>query len=117
MIFLLTLGLVSCSQDTHLTDNYYIFEPGEFNTTYTLGCKLAAADDVNIDSINYVKWSDNIIMARRQKGNKPWLIVKARSERLKSCNNDTLLINLTKEQAENLWDKYSSGIFAEKTFE
>lgn len=115
----LMLGLMaSCSfGDTHLTDNYYIFAPGELNESYTLGCKLGSSNDVNIDSIGYVKWNEKVIIARRTVGDKPWLVVKARDERLKSCNNDTIFYPLSDMEADLITSCCVNDVFQEKHFE
>lgn len=109
--------LSSCTPEKiHLTDYYYIYAPGEFYDTYTLTCKLASDNDVDIDSISYVKWNNQVIAVKRNTGSRPWFVVKAREDCLRSCNNDILMSNLSKQEVDSILGLYQ-GKFQEKYFE
>ncbi len=117
ILFFIGIALSACvPEKIHLTDYYYIYAPGEFFDTYTLACKMSSDNDVEVDSVSYVKWNNQIIAVKRKSGNKPWFVVKAREECLKACNNDTLLSNLSKQEADSIMKAYCY-IFQEKYFE
>ena len=101
------MALSSCTPEKiHLTDYYYIYAPGEYYDTYTLACKLASDNDAEVDSIGYVKWNNQVIAVKRNAGSKPWFVVKAREDCLKSCNNDTLMSNLSKQEVDSILGLY-----------
>mgnify|MGYP000211091228 FL=1 len=117
ILFFVGMALSSCTPEkTHLTDYYYIYAPGEFYETYTLACKLASDNDSEIDSISYVKWNNQVIAVKRNTSSRPWFIVKAREDCLRSCNNDILMSNLSKQEVDSILGLYQ-GKFQEKYFE
>lgn len=117
MLFFVGMALSSCTPGKiHLTDYYYIYAPGEFFDAYTLACNLASDNDVEIDSISYVKWNNQVIAVKRNTGSRPWFVVKAREDCLRSCNNDILTSNLSKQEVDSILGAYH-GKFKEKYFE
>lgn len=117
ILFFVGMVLSSCtSEKIHLTDYYYIYAPGEFYDTYTLACKLASDNDVEIDSISYVKWNNQVIAVKRNAGSKLWFVLRAREDCLRSCNKDILTSNLSKQEVDSILGTYH-GKFKEKYFE
>ena len=83
---------ISCSSTSiKLVDDYYIYSPDDYYTTYYLKCKLSSDQDPVIDSVHVVCWNDSTIIIGRGREIYNWWIIKASSEKLKCCNNDSVI--------------------------
>lgn len=79
------------ASQTYDTPSYYIYSPDDYYTTYYLKCKLSSDQDPVIDSVHVVCWNDSTIIIGRGREKYNWWIIKASSEKLKCCNNDSVI--------------------------
>ena len=90
--FILLSLLVSCSSTgIKLVDEYYIYPPDEYYNSYYLKCKLSSDNDPIIDSVHIVYWNDSTIIIRREGRTYNWWVIKSSGEKLKCCNNDSVI--------------------------
>lgn len=90
--FILFFFLISCSPTSiKLVDDYYIYSPDDYYATHYLKCKLSSDHDPVIDSVRAVYWNDSTIIIRREGRTYNWWVIKSSGEKLKCCNNDSII--------------------------
>jgi len=90
--FILVFFLISCSPTSiKLIDDYYIYSPDDYYATHYLKCKLSSDHDPVIDSVRAVYWNDSTIIIRREGRTYNWWVIKSSGEKLKCCNNDSII--------------------------
>lgn len=112
--FVLLFFFISCSStNIKLVDYYYIYSPDDYYATHYLKCKLSSNHDPVIDSVRVVYWNDSTIIIGREGRKYNWWVIKASGEKLKCCNNDSVIgpvsEHFVKAYMANI--KYSKLIF------
>lgn len=78
-----------CSSPTTIEDYYTLYPPDEWYDGYYLMCKLSSNDDPLILNVDYIRWSNKMIIVRQK--DSIWWVIKAKGESLKCCNQDELI--------------------------